>query len=262
MELDDFYVWIAPRIQDSPKIQDSTAPHKPTQIDSSKFGDYSGGQEFISISEVRRLIDRHDTMLDAALVICQSEHDIIWQHEFHQVVQVLEFLDEQCAAVARVLADDGDMSAQLNLGDFRRCCDLVGHHMSEVEVSRQFGQFGMGLDGYVEATDFYVWFARQEIGKSLKSRRPEMVGLPLLVLPPKSRVMSVAKGLADPVNRCLTWDEVQRATAELLPEVRSQSWSEHCVSAWLALVKLVLTLVLHCWCSFSFETTSCQWHFN
>ena len=136
------------------------------------------------------------------------------------MVQVLEFLDEHCAAVARLLADDGDMSVQLNLGDFRRCCDLVGHHMSEVEVSRQFGQFDVGPEGYVDATEFYVWFARQEIVKSLISRRPEMVALPLLVLPPKSRVMSVAKGLADPVNRCLTRDEIQRAAAELLPEVR------------------------------------------
>ena len=212
--LDKFCVWIAPKIQDSVGLQ------KQTQIDSSKFREYSGGREFISVAQVRRLAGRRDAVLDAALAICQSEHEIVWEHEFHQVVQTLEFLDHHCAGVARLLTHDGDGSAQVNLGDFRRCCDLVGHPMSEVEVSRQFGQFGMGPEGRVDAKDFYVWFARQEIAKSLESRRPEMVRLPLLVLPPKSRVMSVAKGLADPVNRCLTWSEVQRAAAELLPKVR------------------------------------------
>lgn len=212
--LDEFCVWIAPKIQDSAGLQ------KQTQIDSSKFTEYSGGREFISVAQVRRLAGRRDAVLDAALAICQSEHETVWEHEFHQVVQALEFLDHHCVAVARLLAHDGDGSPQVNLGDFRRCCDLVGHHMSEVEVSRQFGQFGMGPEGRVDAKDFYVWFARQEIAKSLKSRRPEMVRLPLLVLPPKSRAMSIAKGLADPVNRCLTWSEVQRAAAELLPEVR------------------------------------------
>lgn len=85
--------------------------------------------------------------------------------------------------------------------------------MSDVQISRQFGKFGMGPEGSVEAKDFYVWYARQQM------EHLDDTGFPLLLLPPKSRAMSVAQGLADPVNRCLTWDQVQRGAAELLPEV-------------------------------------------
>lgn len=221
VEFEDFCAWIVPKLQILPKQQIQT------NIDESKFSEYSGGRDVISATQLRRLAGRQDAMLDAALAVCQSEQETFGKHAFHQVLQTLTFLDDRCTGVARLLAssadghfDHVDVSSQLNMGDFRRCCDLVGHHMSDVEVSRHFGQFGLGPDGYVDAKDFYVWFAHQEIARALSSTRPETVGLPVLLLPPKSRMASVARGLADPINRCLTWDEVQRAAAELLPQVR------------------------------------------
>jgi Ca2+-binding EF-hand superfamily protein len=229
ISLGQFCSWIAPKISkgnEGDMVQQKRGANRFNRNrfkhSSSDFRKLSGGRGFISVPQARALAAKqppalagtHEAMLDAALVVCRIEHGSVEEHVFHQVLQTLEFLRARCGAVARLLAHDDDGEpAQLSSGDFRHCCDLVGHHMSDVQISRQFGKFGMGPEGSVEAKDFYVWYARQQM------EHLDDTGFPLLLLPPKSRAMSVAQGLADPVNRCLTWDQVQRGAAELLPEV-------------------------------------------
>ena len=102
-------------------------------------------------------------------------------------------------------------------GSFRRCCDLVSHPINDVQVRREFCRFGAGPSGYIEARQFYVWFARQTIEQSLSAVHEE---LPVLVLPPAPLQDSVVKALVTPDDRSLSLDLAQRAVSELLPKVR------------------------------------------
>ena len=163
------------------------------------------------------MLDALLTMVDASLEVCQPHYDDITRHDFEQYKDVFKFLRGRCRAVIRLLKLTSLHDNKINLGDFRRCCDLVSHPINDVQVRREFCRFGVGPSGYIEARQFYAWFARQTIEQSLSAVHEE---LPVLVLPPATLQDSVVKALVTPDDRSLSLDLAQRAVSELLPKVR------------------------------------------